>query len=129
MATAFGPTGSGLNTVSAEGVELKKPPPNSTAPRKVPALSVLISSFRPFTRSVLGSVPAIEPESSMIASMLVAAVQPALACARVAAAVPPFGMAIAATIAMAAVATDSRLLLRCISLHLPDRCLRAGGQA
>src|ERR1700692_450538 len=121
IAAAFGPTASGLNTVSAEGVELLKLLPNSTAPRNVPALSVFISSLRPLTRSVLGSVNDIEPESSMIASMLVAAAHPlALECARAAPA--PLGTDMATTmIAAAAAATGSANFPRFIAQYLPDR--------
>src|SRR4029077_8196907 len=120
IAAALGPTGSGRNTVSAEGVEAPKLLPNSTAPSDVPGLSVLMSSLRPLTRSVPESVPAIEPESSMIASMLVAGVHAlALACARETLA--PLGAAMAATIIPAAAVADSAYVRRFIGLCLPVR--------
>ena len=53
------------------------PDPNSTPPSVVEVGSVLISRSIACTRSLLGSVISIDPESSMIASMLVAGVHAA----------------------------------------------------
>ena len=82
--------------------------------------SVSIRSFIALTRSVLGSVSDIEPESSMIASMLVAAAQEA-ACA-LGAVAPLDGAAIAASANTVAVA-ESRCLLRFI-VGLPPVAVR-----
>jgi len=78
IAVALGPTGSGLKTEAADGTP-RKPAPNSTAPSVVLDGSVSISRSMPWTRSLLASVIAIEPESSTIASMLVFGVQVAAA--------------------------------------------------
>src|SRR3954447_13806542 len=77
IAAAFGPTASVGKTTSAEGVDESKLSPNSTAPRVVLSSSALISRSIAWTRSRLGSVTDIEPESSTIASTLVARVHAA----------------------------------------------------
>src|ERR1700709_1131414 len=57
------------------------PDPNSTAPKVVAAGSVFTNKSIACTRSLLGSVTSIDPESSMIASIFVTGVHPAEAVA------------------------------------------------
>src|ERR1700682_699466 len=126
MVVAFGPTASGGNTVSAEGVELlKKLPPNSTAPRSVPGLNVLMSSCRRFTSNVRESVADIEHESSMIASMLVALAH-ALVCAL--GPLAPLGAAMAPIVIPASAMADTTFLPRVI-WTLPPGCGHGRSQA
>jgi hypothetical protein len=82
IAAALVPIGSGAKIARAAGIVGSKLEPNSTAPSLVAGSRTLISRSIACTRSRLESVRLIEPESSMIASMFVAFLHAAAACAR-----------------------------------------------
>src|SRR6201992_2096854 len=87
IAAAFGPISSAGNSVEGAGIPSNTPgipsipDPKATAPNVVDVGSVFTNRSIAWTRSLFGSVTLIEPESSMIASMLVTGVHAAEAVA------------------------------------------------